>query len=128
MKKLLPLAVLLTSAAVACPVEKGYILNGQAEMPSYLTPECGSYYKTQRDRVNKAAAGRAVWTETYKIQPGKVSRLRALVKNAWEGYRPTLDQQKGDSLVMAWMVPAPFLTVSTERVGNSIYVVFNGYK
>lgn len=81
----LPLTLLLTTIALACPVKVGYIANGQFKNTTGLIPLCEPAFKKLAKEVKPGEYGefyRTTLDLTGGLKVGKLVRLFSL--NGWQ--------------------------------------------
>ncbi len=87
-------ALLVVTSAQACPIKKGYILNGLIKDSKQIYPVCNDIYK----QFKKGATG-AKWTELYFIandtsSAKKISTLVEQIKS--KGYKQAEYNKQGN--------------------------------
>ncbi|WP_407572087.1 hypothetical protein [Deinococcus altitudinis] len=82
---ILPLALLLTTTALACPVKAGYFANGQFKDTTGLTPQCSAIFKNIAAGVKPGEYGEVYKTTLTAAGGFKVGKAFNLFRaNGWK--------------------------------------------
>lgn len=125
LRRLVPCAaLLLTSAALACPAKPGYVANSLFRAPGNLTAICGPLYLAFQNSLKGAK-----WTEMYALaagQPGDAQLARLLTAIQKSGYRQARVQRQARSQVYLFTRGEHSITAVTGVSGPVRYVALAG--
>lgn len=117
-------ALLLTSAALACPAKAGYVANGLFKNVGKAQPICGPLYETFRRSLKGVK-----WTEMYEVRDGRVGNKKtadflALIQKG--GYRRVKSQVSARSQVYLFQRRGNYITAVIGVSGPTGYIGLAG--
>ncbi|MGY2892527.1 hypothetical protein [Deinococcus sp. UYEF24] len=97
---ILPLTLLLTTTALACPVKAGYVANGQFKNTTGLVPQCSAAFKKIAAEVKVGEYGE-IYKTTFDLKGAlAIKKLSGLLTS--NGWKQTGASNKGQNKALVF--------------------------